>query len=117
MLAFLMRRVVATLPVLVVVAAIVFLMTRLAPGDPAAAMLGDNATAENVQKVRAQLGLDDSIAVQFVRWGSHMVRGDLGQSYIVKMPVSRLIAQRIEPTISLAAITLVFTLAVAIRSA
>lgn len=114
MIAFLMRRIVATLPVLVVVAAIVFLMTRLSSVDPAAAMLGDNATAENVQKVRAELGLDDSVVVQFVRWGVRAVQGDLGHSYFMKIPVSELIAQRIEPTISLAVLTLVFTLAVAI---
>ena len=114
MFAFLMRRIVATLPVLVVVAAIVFLMTRLSPVDPAAALLGDNASVENVQKVRAQLGLDQPVVVQFLHWGAHVVQGDLGQSYIVKFPVSKLIEQRIEPTISLAALTLVFTLLVAI---
>lgn len=114
MLTFLMRRVVATLPVLIVVAAIVFLMTRFSPVDPAAAMLGDNASIENVQKVRAQLGLDDSVVVQFARWGSHVLQGDLGQSYFMKIPVSELISHRIGPTISLAALTLVFTLLVAI---
>ena len=114
MLAFLLRRIVATLPVLVVVALIVFLMTRLAPGDPAAVILGDNATAENVAKVRADLGLDDSVPVQFARWGWRVLHGNLGESYFMRIPVSELIAQRIEPTVSLAALTLVFTLALAI---
>jgi peptide/nickel transport system permease protein len=114
MLAFLLRRVVATLPVLIVVALIVFLMTRLAPGDPAAVILGDNASAENVAKVRADLGLDQALPVQFARWGWKVVQGNLGESYFMKIPVSTLISQRIEPTVSLAALTLVFTLVLAI---
>ena len=114
MFAFLLRRIAATLPVLVVVALIVFLMTRLAPGDPAAVILGDNASAENVQKVRAGLGLDDPVPVQFARWTWQVVQGNLGESYFMKLPVRQLIAQRIEPTVSLAALTLVFTLLLAI---
>src|SRR5687767_7383032 len=100
MFAFLLRRIAATLPVLVVVALIVFLMTRLAPGDPAAVILGDNASAENVQKVRAGLGLDDPVPVQFARWSWQVVQGNLGESYFMKLPVRQLIAQRIEPTVS-----------------
>jgi peptide/nickel transport system permease protein len=114
MFAFLLRRIVATLPVLVVVALIVFLMTRLAPGDPAAVILGDNASAENVQKVRADLGLDAPVPVQFARWSWQVLQGNLGESYFMKMPVRQLIAQRIEPTVSLAGLTLVFTLLLAI---
>ncbi|MDM0045193.1 ABC transporter permease [Variovorax dokdonensis] len=114
MFAFLLRRLVATLPVLIVVALIVFLMTRLAPGDPAAVILGDNASAENVAKVRANLGLDQAMPVQFARWGWKVLQGNLGESYFMKIPVTQLIAQRIEPTVSLAALTLVFTLVLAI---
>ena len=114
MLAFLLRRIVATLPVLVIVALIVFLMTRLAPGDPAAAILGDNATAENVAKVRANLGLADSLPVQFGRWSWQVMQGNLGESFFMRIPVRELIAQRIEATMSLAALTLVFTLVIAV---
>ena len=114
MLAFLLRRIVATLPVLVVVALIVFLMTRLAPGDPAAAIVGDNATTENLAKVRANLGLTDPLPVQFARWSGQLLQGNLGESFFMKKPVAELIGQRIEPTLALAGVTLVLTLLIAI---
>lgn len=114
MLAFLLRRIVATLPVLLVVALIVFLMTRLAPGDPAAAIVGDNATTENMARVRASLGLSDPLPVQFARWGGHVLRGDLGESFFMKKPVVELIGQRVEPTLALAGVTLVLTLLIAV---
>lgn len=114
MLAFLLRRIVATLPVLLVVALIVFLMTRLAPGDPAAAIVGDNATTENMARVRANLGLADPLPVQFARWGGHVLRGDLGESFFMKKPVVELIGQRVEPTLALAGVTLVLTLLIAV---
>ncbi|SEB09377.1 ABC transporter permease [Variovorax sp. YR216] len=114
MMAFLLRRIVATLPVLVVVALIVFLMTRLAPGDPAAAIVGDNATTENLAQVRKNLGLTESLPVQFGRWGAHLLRGDLGESFFMKKPVAELIGQRIEPTLALAGVTLLLTLLIAV---
>ncbi|MFT4266501.1 MAG: ABC transporter permease [Xenophilus sp.] len=114
MLAFLLRRIVATLPVLVVVALIVFLMTRLAPGDPAAAIVGDNATTENLAKVRENLGLTDPLPVQFARWGGQLLQGNLGESFFMKKPVAELIGQRIEPTLALAGVTLVLTLLIAV---
>src|ERR1700704_2927418 len=114
MLTFLLRRVAATLPVLVVVALIVFLMTRLAPGDPATAIVGDNASTENLQRVRANLGLTDSLPVQFGRWSWRLLQGDLGESFFTKKPVTELISQRIEPTIALAVITLVMTVLIAV---
>jgi peptide/nickel transport system permease protein len=114
MLAFLLRRVVATLPVLVVVALIVFLMTRLAPGDPAAAIVGDNASAENLQQVRSNLGLTGSLPVQFGRWSWRLLHGDLGESFFTKKPVTELIRQRIEPTVALAVVTLVMTVLIAV---
>src|ERR1700712_619547 len=110
MLSFLLRRIVATIPVLIVVALIVFLMTRLAPGDPAASIVGDNASTENLQKVRENLGLNDALPTQFARWGWNVVRGNLGESFFMKKQVTELIAQRIEPTVSLACVTLVLTI-------
>jgi peptide/nickel transport system permease protein len=112
--AFLLRRIVATIPVLVMVALIVFLMTRLAPGDPAAAIVGDNASSENLQQVRRNLGLTDSLPVQFSRWSWRLLQGDLGESFFMKKPVVELIGQRIEPTLALACVTLVMTLLIAI---
>lgn len=114
MIAFLLRRIVATLPVLVVVALIVFLMTRLAPGDPAAAIVGDNATTENLAQVRKNLGLTESLPVQFGRWSAQLLQGNLGESFFMKKPVVELIGQRIEPTLALAGVTLVLTLLIAV---
>src|ERR1700757_2116986 len=96
---FLVRRLIATIPVLLVVAVIIFLMTRLAPGDPAAAIVGNDASAAALEAVRAQLGLKDPLLLQFGRWLLGVLHGDLGQSFFMKQPVSKLIGQRIEPTI------------------
>lgn len=114
MLSFLARRILSTVPVLLVVAVIVFLMLRLAPGDPAAAIVGNNGTSEDIARVRAELGLNDSLPVQFLRWGGQMLRGDLGESFFMKKTVAELIQQRIEPTLSLALVTLVFTILIAV---
>ena len=114
MLSFLFRRVLSTLPVLGVVAVLVFLMLRLTPGDPAAVLAGDQATTEQIAMIRANLGLDRSIPEQFLIWFGHLLQGDLGQSYYYKMPVTELIAQRIEPTLSLAVITITMAVSVAV---
>lgn len=111
---YLLRRIAATIPVLLVVAVLVFLMLRLAPGDPAAAIVGDNGTSEAIAHVRATLGLDQPLPVQFAKWGARMLRGDLGDSFFMKQKVGTLIAQRIEPTLSLAGVTLVLTILVAV---
>jgi peptide/nickel transport system permease protein len=114
MLFFLFRRVLSTVPVLVIVALIVFMILRLTPGDPAAALVGDNGTSADIGRVRANLGLDRPLPVQFVTWTGQMLSGNLGDSYYMKQPVTRLIAQRIEPTLSLSALTLAITLLVAV---
>lgn len=114
MLVFLLRRIAATVPVLVIVALIVFLMLRLAPGDPAAAILGDNASAGAMAGVRAQLGLEHSIPVQFFQWSARLLTGDLGESFFLKQSVASLIGQRIQPTLSLAALTLILTVLIAV---
>jgi len=114
MLGFLFRRLLATLPVLGVVAVLVFLILRLTPGDPAAVLAGDQATTEQIAMIRANLGLDRSIPEQFIIWLGHLFQGDLGQSYYYKMPVVDLIAQRIEPTLSLALITITLAVMVAV---
>lgn len=114
MLPFLVRRIVATIPVLIVVALIVFSMLRLAPGDPAAAIVGNNGTTADIARVRAELGLNDPMPVQFIRWTGQLLRGDLGESFFMKKTVAELIKMRIEPTLSLAALTLVFTVLIAV---
>jgi len=114
MLKFLARRLLATVPVLVVVAILVFLMLRLTPGDPAAVLAGDAASTEQIAQIRATLGLDRSIPEQFAIWIGHLLGGDLGQSYYYKTPVTTLIGQRLEPTLSLAALTMTLAVLVAV---
>jgi peptide/nickel transport system permease protein len=111
---FLFRRVLSTAPVLVVVALIVFMILRLTPGDPAAALVGDNGTSADIARIHASLGLDRPLPVQFVKWTGQLLQGNLGDSYYMKEPVTRLIAQRIAPTVSLSALTLVMTLLLAV---
>ncbi|MFK7868735.1 MAG: ABC transporter permease [Roseobacter sp.] len=114
MLRYISLRVLATIPVMVIVALFVFLMLRLAPGDPAAVIAGDYATAEDVARIREQLGLSDPIVVQFLRWVGALIHGDLGTSIFSNKPVTELIAQRIEPTMLLALTTITFAVAVAV---
>lgn len=114
MASFVLRRLLSTLPVLVIVALIVFAMLRLAPVDPAAAIVGDAGNAEAIARVRTSLGLDDPMPVQFARWVGQVLQGNLGESFFMKKQVSELIGQRIEATLSLAAVTIVMTLLVAV---
>ena len=114
MLNFLLRRGLATAPVLLIVAVIVFLLLRMTPGDPAAAIAGDAASVQDVERIRAQLGLNAPIVSQFFGWLGHVLRGDLGYSYFYKMSVTELIGQRLEPTLSVAAVTVVLTVLIAV---
>jgi peptide/nickel transport system permease protein len=106
--------VLATIPVLGVVAVLVFLMLRLTPGDPAAILAGDAASTEQIAAIRSSLGLDRSIPVQFAIWCGHLLQGDLGQSYFYKMPVAQLIGQRLEPTLALATLTILLAIVVSV---
>ena len=114
MLRFLLTRLAATVPVLVTVGIVVFLILRLTPGDPAAVMAGNSATLEDIAKIRNDLGLDKSLFTQFVLWVKLLASGDLGYSYFYKLPVSQLIADRIGPTLSLATFTILLAVAVAV---
>jgi peptide/nickel transport system permease protein len=111
---FLIRRVLATLPVLAIVAVLVFAMLRLTPGDPAAVLAGDAATTEQIARIRTGLGLDRSIPEQFAIWAGRMLTGDLGESFYYKTKVTDLIGQRLEPTLSLAALTITIAVVVAV---
>jgi len=93
---------------------LVFLLLRLTPGDPAAILAGDAASSEQIAAIRASLGLDLSLPVQFGIWLGNMARGELGQSYFYKMQVTQLIGQRLEPTFALATLTIVFAIIIAI---
>jgi peptide/nickel transport system permease protein len=93
---------------------LVFLLLRLTPGDPAAIMAGDAASAEQIERIRAGLGLDRPIVVQFGIWLGKVVSGDLGESFYYRIKVTTLIAQRLEPTFALAALTIFIAVIVSI---
>ncbi len=114
MLRYLLQRLLATLPVLLVVAVVVFLLLHLTPGDPAAIIAGDSATDEQIQRIRAGLGLDRPLITQFVIWAGNVLSGDLGESFFFKMTVSELIRQRLEPTLALALCTIFLSVLIAV---
>jgi peptide/nickel transport system permease protein len=114
MFGYIVRRVLSTIPVMVVVAIFVFALLHLSPGDPAAIIAGDNATAADIARIRAALGLDEPLLVQFGRWVWHLLHGDLGISIFTNLPVSTLIAQRVGPTVALTISTLCISIVVAI---
>jgi peptide/nickel transport system permease protein len=114
MIGYVLKRVLATIPVMVIVAVLVFALLRLAPGDPAAVIAGDYATAEDIERIRTQLGLNDPLHVQLWRWGLQLAQGDLGQAIFSRKPVTELIGQRIEPTLLLTLTTIVFSVLVAV---
>lgn len=114
MAAFIVKRLLSVVPVLLVVAVVVFLLLRLTPGDPAAVIAGDSATTEQVEQIRASLGLDRPIPVQFALWFGGVLRGDLGESFFFKKTVAELIAQRVEPTVSLALCTILLAILIAV---
>ncbi len=114
MLRFLLQRLLAVVPVLLVVSVVVFLILRLAPGDPAAVIAGNSATNDEIVKVREQLGLDKPLVVQYGIWAGKVLQGDLGYSYYMNKPVTALIAQRIEPTLALAFGTIVIAVLLAV---
>jgi peptide/nickel transport system permease protein len=114
MFAYIVRRVLATIPVMAIVALFVFSLLYIAPGDPAAVIAGDQATPEDVERIRASLGLDRPFLVRFGEWLFRILQGDMGVSIFTNLPVTTMIRQRIEPTLSLMVLTLVIALSVAI---
>src|SRR5688500_5318181 len=104
---YIARRLLAAIPVLLVVVTVVFLLLRLTPGDPAAIIAGDHANAEQIEQIRESLGLEQPIVVQFTIWLTEMTRGNLGESFFFKRSVAELIGQRLEPTLALATCTIV----------
>src|SRR5260370_16414220 len=114
MVSYILRRVLATMPVMAIVALFVFSLLYIAPGDPAAVIAGDQASPADVERIRQGLGLDRPFLVQFGPWLWRILHGDLGTSIFTNLPVASLIAQRIEPTLSLMAITLFLTILVAV---
>lgn len=114
MAALILRRILATFVVMAVVAVFVFGMLHFSPGDPAAIIAGDLATAADIERIREKLGLNLPMYEQFWRWITDVLQGDLGRSIFSDLPVSELIAQRVEPTLALTAATIVFSVLVAV---
>lgn len=114
MFAYVVRRVLATIPVMAVVALFVFSLLYIAPGDPAAVIAGDQATPADVERIRQSLGLDRPYLVRFGSWLLDILQGDLGTSIFTNLPVSHMIAQRIEPTLSLMIVTLLLAVSIAV---
>jgi peptide/nickel transport system permease protein len=114
MTAYIVRRLLATIPVMAVVTVFVFFLLRLAPGDPAALIAGDEATTADILAIRARLGLDRPVIEQFALYLGNILRGDLGVSIFSNLPVTTLIAQRLEPTVMLALATMTVAVTLAI---
>jgi len=114
MLAYIIRRILAAVPVMAVVALFVFSLLYIAPGDPAAVIAGDQATPADVERIRQGLGLDRPFVIRFGEWVWQILHADLGTSIFTNLPVAAMIAQRIEPTLSLMAVTLVLAVSIAV---
>jgi peptide/nickel transport system permease protein len=114
MFAYVVRRVLATIPVMAIVALFVFSLLYIAPGDPAAVIAGDQATPQDVERIRASLGLDRAFLVRFGEWVWNILNGDMGVSIFTNLPVTTMIRQRIEPTLSLMVLTLCLAITTAV---
>jgi peptide/nickel transport system permease protein len=112
--AYIVRRILATIPVMGVVAVFVFSLLYFSPGDPAAIIAGDLATVEDIEKIRQQLGLNEPFLVRFSTWLFAILQGDLGNSIFSSLPVTTLIGQRLEATISLSLTTILLSVSVAV---
>ncbi len=114
MIRYTIRRLIALIPALALVAVLTFLVIHIVPGDPAGAMLGTEATAERIAQLRQQLGLDKPLPQQFVEWLSRALRGDLGQSFYLRQPVTESLMERLPLTLTLASFALAVSLAIGI---
>jgi peptide/nickel transport system permease protein len=114
MIGYALRRVLSTIPVFVFVGLFVFFLLRLTPGDPAIVIAGDQASSAQIEAIREQLGLNRPVLDQLLSWAAQLFRGDLGRSVFSDIPVTRLIGQRLEPTVMLALVAIVFSIVIAL---
>ena len=114
MLIYILKRVLATIPVMLIVAVFVFLLLRLTPGDPAAILAGDAATPAQLERIRDSLGLNDPLPVQFATWMGQLLQGDLGTSLLSNTSVAGMIGDRLGPTINIALMTIVISVVLAV---
>lgn len=111
---YVIKRILAAIPVLAIVAVIVFLLLHLSPGDPAAIIAGDTASSDDIERIRRQLGLDRPLHEQFAGWLWRVLQGDFGVSVFTGLPVATMIAQRIEPTLWITFLTIGFAVVLAL---
>ena len=111
---YVIRRLLALIPVALVVATVAFVLIHLAPGDPASVIAGPDATRDDVQRIERQLGLDAPLPVQLVRWYGRLVQGDLGQSIFLRKPVTEAILDRVEPTLLLTVSAIVIAIVIGV---
>ena len=111
---YVFKRIIALIPVLAVVAVIVFLLLHMGPGDPAVLIAGDTATAADIEQIRQKLGLDRPLLEQFFTWLWRILHGDMGVSVFTGLPVTTMIRQRLEPTFWLTLSTIVVAVVMAV---
>jgi peptide/nickel transport system permease protein len=111
---YIVKRLGSLIPVMCVVATVVFFLVHLTPGDPAAVILGPDAPQEAIAELRARLGLDKPLPVQFVRWFGQVLQGDLGESIFLRRPVTQAIVERLEPTLLLAGLATLFAVVIGV---
>jgi peptide/nickel transport system permease protein len=111
---YIIRRLLALIPVALVVATVAFVLIHLAPGDPASIIAGPDATRDDVKRLERQLGLDAPLPVQLARWYGRLVQGDLGQSIFLRKPVTEAILDRVEPTLLLTVSAIVIAIIIGV---
>ncbi|MDQ7829448.1 MAG: ABC transporter permease [Armatimonadota bacterium] len=114
MFAYLLRRLAALVPVMLIVATVGFVIVRLAPGDPAVVMLGPDASPDRVAELRRDLGLQEPVPVQLLRWYQRVLRADFGRSVFEGDPVTQVIRNRLEPTVLLTLLAMVVAMAIGV---
>ena len=114
MTAYILRRLVLLLPVILIVGIVVFALVHLTPGDPAGVILGDSATPEALENLREQLGLNDPLPVQFVRWFGGVLQLDFGESIFIGEPVTQALLDRAQPTILLTVYAMLIQIAIGV---
>ncbi|HML47415.1 MAG TPA: ABC transporter permease, partial [Clostridia bacterium] len=111
---YIVRRILSILPVLLVVSLVIFSIVHLTPGDPASAMLGDQATQEDVEALRVKMGINDPLVVQYGRWIGNVLRGNFGKSVANNQPVSAMLRNCAKPTVSLTIYAMIISLLMAL---
>jgi peptide/nickel transport system permease protein len=111
---YLLRRIVALIPVMFIVATLVFVLMHLTPGDPVSAMLGMDANPADIQRMHTQLGLDQPLYLQYVRWIGKVLQGNFGESIFLQIPVIEAVWERLEPTLLLTLLAIVVSIGVGI---